>query len=102
MVTAAPQVSSAPFVLTTSPPLASADVHVQAPRVPPDEPVPPRYAGNRSLVRIVIDSTGPIGRRPVILAGVLIAVLIGIGAFRLEERTHVLRRIQEWRHFENT
>ena len=102
METAPSQVTSAPFVLTPSPAPVSADLHVQAPRVPPDEPVPPPYAANRSFVRIVIDSSGPIGRRPVIVAGVLVAVLIGIGAFRLEERTHLIRRIQDWRHFENS
>jgi RND superfamily putative drug exporter len=51
---------------------------------------------------IGVDSTGPIGRRLVIVAGVLAGVLLGMAAFRLEERTHVLRRIQEWRHFDNT
>jgi hypothetical protein len=25
-----------------------------------------------------------------------------MAAFRLEERKHILQRIQEWRHFENT
>ena len=71
------------------------------PRVVAPEAVPPPYKGNRSLAGHVIDSTGPIGRRLVILAGVLVSVLVGIAAFRLEERTHILRRIQEWRHFEN-
>ena len=48
-----------------------------------------------------IDSTEPIGRLLVIVAGVLVSVLHCMAAFRLEARTHILRRIQEWRHFEN-
>jgi hypothetical protein len=93
-------VTSAPIVLhQNQQPAIVADVKAAAPRVAPEEPVPPPYKGNRSVVATVIDS-GPIGRRLVIVAGVLIAVLIGIGAYRLEARTDLIRRIQEWRHFE--
>ena len=97
----APIVTSAPLVLYSNLDSAAADVAVKARHVGGPEAVPPPYKGNRSVVRAVIDSTGPIGRRPVIVAGVLISVLLGIAAFRLEERTHILQRIQEWRHFEN-
>jgi hypothetical protein len=96
----APIVTSAPLVRYSNPGAVAADVQVKGPRVVQPEPVPPPYKGN-STVRTVIDSTGPIGRRLVIVAGVFVAVLIGIGAYRLEERTQILRRIQEWRHFEN-
>jgi hypothetical protein len=98
----APIVTSAPLVRYGNPGAVVADVQLKARGVGPPEPVPPPYKGNRSLVRAVIDSTGPIGRRLVIVAGVLAGVLLGMAAFRLEERTHVLRRIQEWRHFDNT
>jgi hypothetical protein len=97
----APIVSSAPLVRFSNPSPVAADVVVKARRVVQPEGVPPPYNGRRSLVRTVIDS-GPIGRRLVIAAGVLVSVLLGMAAFRLEERTHILRRIQEWRHFENT
>jgi len=93
----APIVTSAPLVLYSNPAAAAADVKVKAPRVVEPEAVPPPYKGN-SVVRTVIDSTGPIGRRLVIVAGVLVSVLIGIGAYRLEDRTQLIRRIQEWRH----
>jgi len=97
----APIVTSAPLVIYRNPGLVAADVQGTA-RAVPREAVPPPDKGNRSLVRTVIDSTGPIGRRLVIVAGVLASVLLGMAAFRLEERTHLLRRIQEWRHFDNT
>jgi hypothetical protein len=87
--------------MRSKPELVSADVRPRGPRVAPDEPVPQPYKGNRSVVSTVIDPTGPIGRRLVIVAGVLVAALIGIGAFRLEERTHIIKRIQDWRHFED-
>jgi len=96
----APIVTSAPLVLYSNPGAATADVKVKAPRVVEPEAVPPPYKGN-SVVRTVIDSTGPIGRRLVIVAGVLISVLIGIGAYRLEDRTQLIRRIQDWRHVDD-
>ena len=101
MLATAPIVTSAPLVRYSNPGPVAADVQVKARRVVQPEGVPPPYNGNRSLVRTVLDS-GPIGRRLVIVAGVLISVLLGMGAFRLEERTHILQRIQEWRHFDNT
>jgi hypothetical protein len=54
---------------------------------------------NRSLIRSVIDTTsGPIGRRLVALAGVLLAVVIGILAATIDDRTQLVRKIQEHRH----
>ena len=94
--------TSAPPVLHSNPGAVAADVQVKGPRIAPAEPVPPPFEGNRSVVRTVIDSTGPIGRRLVIVTAVLVSVLLGIAAFRLEERTQIVRRFQEWRHFENT
>ena len=102
MLATAPIVTSAPLVRYDNPGAVAAEVQVKPRRVVPPEAVPPPYNGNRSLVRAVLDSTGPIGRRLVIVAGVLAGVLLGMAAFRLEERTHLLRRIQEWRHFDNT
>jgi hypothetical protein len=67
----------------------TADIKPRAPRVVPPEAVPPPYKGN-SVVRSVIAATGPIGRRLVIVAGVLVSVLIGIGAYRLEDRTQLI------------
>jgi len=96
----APIVTSAPLVLFSNPGVVAADVQVKGQRIAPPEAVPPPYKGN-SVVRTVIDSTGPIGRRLVIVAGVLISVLIGIGAYRLEDRTQLIRRIQEWRHVDD-
>ena len=102
MLATAPIVSSAPLVRYNNPGAVVADVGIERPHVLHPEAVPPPDKGNRSVVRTVIDSTGPIGRRPVIVAGVLVSVLLGMAAFRLEERKHILQRIQEWRHFENT
>lgn len=96
----APIVTSAPLVLHSNPGAVAPDVRQKGPRVVEPEAVPPPYKGN-SVVRKVIDSTGPIGRRLVIVAGVLVAVLIGIGAYRLEDRTQLIRRIQEWRHVDD-
>jgi hypothetical protein len=60
-------------------------------------------SGDRSLIRSVISSTsGPIGRRLVALAGVLVAVLLGILAARIDDRTHVVRRLQERFHVDET
>jgi hypothetical protein len=54
---------------------------------------------DRSLIRSVIDTTSsPIGRRVVALAGVLLAVVIGILAATIDDRTQLVRRIQESRH----
>jgi hypothetical protein len=100
VVPTAPIVSSAPLVLHSNPGPVTADVKAKARRVAPPEPVPPPYKGN-SVVRRVIASTGPIGRRLVIVAGVLVSVLIGIGAYRLEDRTQLIRRIQQWRHVDD-
>ena len=96
----APIVTSAPLVRYSNPGPVAADVKVKGPRVVDPEAVPPPYKGN-SVVRRVIESTGPIGRRLVIVAGVLVSVLIGIGAYRLEDRTQLIRRIQEWRHVDD-
>ena len=96
----APIVTSAPLVLYSNPGAVAADVKVKGPRVVDPEAVPPPYKGN-SVVRRVIESTGPIGRRLVIVAGVIVSVLIGIGAYRLEDRTQLIRRIQEWRHVDD-
>jgi hypothetical protein len=96
----APIVTSAPLVLYSNPGVVAADVQVKGPHIVEPEAVPPPYKGN-SVVRTVIDSTGPIGRRLVIVAGVLVSVLIGIGAYRLEERMQLIRRIQEWRHVDD-
>jgi hypothetical protein len=100
VVPTAPIVSSAPLVLYNNPGAVTADVKAKAPRVVPPEAVPPPYKGN-SVVRQVIASTGPIGRRLVIVAGVLASVLIGIGAYRLEDRTQLIQRIQRWRHVDD-
>jgi hypothetical protein len=99
-VPTAPIVSSAPLVLYNSPGPVTADIKPRAPRVVPPEAVPPPYKGN-SVVRSVIAATGPIGRRLVIVAGVLVSVLIGIGAYRLDDRTQLIRRIQAWRHVDD-
>jgi hypothetical protein len=96
----APIVTSAPLVLYSTPGAVAADVQAKRLHLAPPEAVPPPYKGN-SVVRTVIASTGPIGRRLVIVAGVLVSVLIGIGAYRLEDRTQLIRRIQEWRHVDD-
>ena len=92
-------ISPAKIGALISPPAATPRTPLTLTIVVEPEAVPPPYKGN-SVVRTVIDSTGPIGRRLVIVAGVLVSVLIGIGAYRLEDRTQLIRRIQEWRHID--
>jgi hypothetical protein len=65
----------------------------------PRDVIPEPRREDRSLIRSVIDTTsGPIGRRLVALAGVLLAVVIGILAATIDDRTQVVRKIQEHRH----
>jgi hypothetical protein len=108
----------------TSPTTAAATVPPTAPPTAPPTTLPRRIGGlavpelpapraveasrdvlpeprreDRSLIRSVIDTTsGPIGRRVVALAGVLLAVVIGILAATIDDRTQLVRRIQESRH----
>ena len=66
----------------------------------PRDVLPEPRREDRSLIRSVIDTTsGPIGRRLVALAGVLLAVVIGIlCAATIDDRTQLVRKIQEHRH----
>jgi hypothetical protein len=49
----------------------------------------------------VIDTTsGPLGRRLVALAGVAIAVLLGVLAASVDQRTDLVRKLQERRHID--
>jgi hypothetical protein len=108
----------------TSPTTAAATVAPTAPPTAPPTTLPRRIGGlavpelpapraveasrdvlpeprreDRSLIRSVIDTTSsPIGRRVVALAGVLLAVVIGILAATIDDRTQLVRRIQESRH----
>ncbi len=79
--------------------LVQAEVQVQAALEVPRDVLPEPRRADRSLIRSVIDTTsGPIGRRVVALAGVLLAVVIGILAATIDDRTQLVRRIQEHRH----
>jgi hypothetical protein len=56
---------------------------------------------DRSVVQSVIDTTsGPLGRRLVALAGVAIAVLLGVLAASVDQRTDLVRKLQERRHID--
>jgi hypothetical protein len=58
-------------------------------------------SGDRSVIQSVIYTTsGPIGRRLVALAGVAIAVLLGLLAASFDQRTDFVRRIQQRRHID--
>ena len=79
--------------------LVEAEVLVQPVVDVPRDVVPEPRRSDRSLIRSVIDTTSsPIGRRLVALAGVLLAVAIGILAATIDDRTQLVRRIQESRH----
>ena len=79
--------------------LVEPEVLVQPVVEVPRDIVPEPRRTDRSLIRSVIDTTsGPIGRRVVALAGVLLAVAIGILAATIDDRTQLVRRIQEHRH----
>ena len=80
--------------------LVEAEVLVQPVVDVPRDVVPEPRRSDRSLIRSVIDTTSsPIGRRLVAcLAGVLLAVAIGILAASIDDRTQLVRRIQESRH----
>ncbi len=79
--------------------LVEAEVLAQPAIDVPRDVVPEPRRTDRSLIRSVIDTTsGPIGRRVVALAGVLLAVAIGILAATIDDRTQLVRRIQERRH----
>jgi hypothetical protein len=77
------------------------DVVARSPRPLLEEPMPVPMSGDRSVFQSVIYSTsGPIGRRLVALAGVAIAVLLGILAASIDQRTDLVRRIQQRRHID--
>jgi hypothetical protein len=102
--TAPPTVATVPpTVPTTLPQRIGGLVVAELPaphaiEVPRDVVPEPRHE-DRSLIRSVIDTTsGPIGRRLVALAGVLLAVVIGILAATIDDRTQLVRKIQEHRH----
>ena len=79
--------------------LVEAEVLAQPAIDVPRDVVPEPRRTDRSLIRSVIDTTsGPIGRRVVALAGVLLAVAVGILAATIDDRTQLVRRIQEHRH----
>jgi hypothetical protein len=79
--------------------LVLADVQAAPPVDVARDVVPEPRRGDRSLIRSVIDTTSsPLGRRLVALAGVLLAVVIGILAATIDDRTQLVRRIQEHRH----